>query len=98
MKKVLIISYVFPPMAAVGGYRIIKFCKFLPQFGWQPVVLTVREGFNFAYDEQLLSQVDKSVRLYRSYNWEPLTWWDLRSSGKDHTSIPVSRSSRTLPR
>ena len=27
-------------MAAVGGYRIIKFCKFLPQFGLQPVVLT----------------------------------------------------------
>ena len=47
-KKVLIVSYVFPPMAAVGIYRVIKFCKYLPDFNWDPVVLTVRKGSNWS--------------------------------------------------
>jgi len=93
MKQVLMISYVFPPMAAVGGYRVIKFCKFLPEFGWQPTVLTVKKGFNFAYDQRLLEQVDSSVTVYRSRNLQPLTWWDLRSSGVDEPpEEPVSTS------
>ncbi len=89
MKKVLLISYVFPPMAAVGGYRTIKYCKFLPEFGWQPSVLTVRSGYNVAYDHALLDQIDSSVRVYRSGNWEPMSWWDRRSTPAD-TSAKVS--------
>ncbi|MBU0985586.1 MAG: glycosyltransferase [candidate division Zixibacteria bacterium] len=80
MKRVLMISYVFPPMAAVGGYRTIKYCKFLPEFGWQPSVLTVREGYNFSYDQALLDQVDRAVNIHRSGNLEPLVWWDMRSA------------------
>ncbi len=90
-KKVLMISYVFPPMAAVGGYRTIKFCKFLPAFGWQPSVLTVSHGYNTAYDQSLLDRIDPSVHIYRSGNLEPLTWWDLRSA-------PSSAVIETAPR
>lgn len=77
----LIVSYVFPPMAAVGGYRVIKFCKFLPRFDWVPVVLTVKEGFNYAYDYSLLDDIDPSLNVYRSHNFEPLVWWDRHRSG-----------------
>lgn len=89
-RKVLIVSYVFPPMAAVGGYRIIKFCKFLPRFQWIPVVLTVKKGFNYAYDYSLLDCLDPSLKVYRSPNLEPLVWWDrrssMRSTGGDKTT------------
>ena len=34
-------TYHFPPATAVGGIRPAKFAKFLPLFGWQPVVLTI---------------------------------------------------------
>ena len=40
-KKVLLIAYHFPPDAAVGGLRIQKFVKYLPDFGWTPFVLSV---------------------------------------------------------
>ena len=40
-KKVLLISYCFPPDNVVGAVRIGKFAKYLPEFGWEPVVLTV---------------------------------------------------------
>ena len=41
---VLVVSYYFPPDAAVGGKRIARFCKYLPQFGIKPIVLTVDES------------------------------------------------------
>lgn len=43
MKNVLLISYHFPPSTAVGGIRIANFAKYLGGFGWNPVVLTVKD-------------------------------------------------------
>ena len=41
MKKVLIITYYWPPAGGAGVQRVLKFAKYLPQFGWQPIILTV---------------------------------------------------------
>jgi glycosyl transferase family 4 len=41
--RILVASYHFPPDAAVGGLRIAKFVRFLPEFGWVPHVLTVED-------------------------------------------------------
>ncbi|MFZ2497815.1 hypothetical protein [Methanosarcina sp.] len=40
MKKILIISYYFPPDYEIGGLRISGLAKYLPYFGWEPVILT----------------------------------------------------------
>lgn len=40
MRKVLIISYSFPPRAGAGGNRIAGLVQYLPEFGWDPIVLT----------------------------------------------------------
>lgn len=42
MKKVLIISYYFPPENRIGALRSAEFAKHLPSFGWDPVILTRR--------------------------------------------------------
>ncbi len=42
MKKVLIISYFFPPRHSVASIRLEGLAKYLPQFGWEPVILTPR--------------------------------------------------------
>ena len=39
-RKVLLVSYTFPPQYDVSARRTAKLCKYLPQAGWQPVVLT----------------------------------------------------------
>src|SRR5690606_26242631 len=42
MRKALFIAMHFPPYATGSGYlRTLKFCEYLPQFGWEPVVLTM---------------------------------------------------------
>ena len=40
MKKVLIISYYFPPDPTIGSLRIKGLAKYLPEFGWEPIILT----------------------------------------------------------
>jgi hypothetical protein len=40
MKTVLIVSYLFPPVNTIGAVRIGKLAKYLPEFGWTPVILT----------------------------------------------------------
>jgi len=40
MKKVLIISNSYPPLNLIGSLRIAKFVKYLPDFGWEPIVFT----------------------------------------------------------
>lgn len=41
MKRVLIVSYRFPPQPYIGSLRAGKFAKYLPEFGWEPIILTV---------------------------------------------------------
>lgn len=41
MKRVLMIAYHFPPLAGSSGIqRTLRFAKYLPEFGWTPMVLT----------------------------------------------------------
>ena len=42
MRKLLMIVYNFPPLTTSGMYRSLQFARFLPSFGWEPVVLTIR--------------------------------------------------------
>lgn len=72
MKKVLIIAYDFPPMRTGGVYRPLKFAKYLPQFGWQPVILTVKNYPREFMDETLLDQLPPGIRIKRACSWEPI--------------------------
>jgi len=42
MKKVLIISFYFPPRKSIGSIRMRGLAKYLPRFGWEPTILTAR--------------------------------------------------------
>jgi len=80
MKRALLVSYVYPPMAAVGGQRIVYFCKYLKRYGWEPVVLTVKTGVNISWDSSLLEKV-RETRVYRSVTFEPVLRRELSQSG-----------------
>lgn len=71
MKKVLIITYYFPPSGGPGVQRVLKFVKYLPDFGWQPVVLTVQDGDFPARDESLLAEIPPHATVYRTKIFEP---------------------------
>lgn len=73
-KKLLIVTYVFPPFAAVGVYRILKFCKYLPDFGISPVILTPSRPNTMARDEGLMAQVPHYVPVHHTPTFEPFRW------------------------
>jgi glycosyltransferase involved in cell wall biosynthesis len=43
--KLLMIAYNFPPDSEVGARRVAGLCRYLPEFGIRPIVLTVEERF-----------------------------------------------------
>ena len=45
MKQLLVIAYHFYPDREIGAVRSVKFAKYLPGFGWHPVVLTVNQKY-----------------------------------------------------
>ncbi len=71
MRKVLIITYYFPPAGGAGVQRTLKFVKYLREFGWEPVVLTAKNADYPAVDATLLQEVPEGVAVYRAPLFEP---------------------------
>jgi glycosyltransferase involved in cell wall biosynthesis len=72
MKKVLIISHAFPPSAGSGVIRTLKFVKYLPENGWFPVILTLKERYNSKKDFSMQREIPEGVKVYRTNIWDPL--------------------------
>lgn len=85
MKKVLIITYYWPPSGGAGVQRWLKFAKYLPEFGWQPVILTVDPEYA-SYpqrDESLFAEVDSHCLVYTSKSFELYNLYKLISGKKE---------------
>jgi len=66
--RVLIVAYHFPPQAESSGYlRSLKFCRYLPEFGWQPSVLTVHPRAYERTNPSQLREIPDSVRVRRAF-------------------------------
>jgi hypothetical protein len=68
MEKVLIITYYWPPSGGAGVQRWLKFCKYLPEFGVEPIVLTVKKE-DAAYpiiDKSFEKDISSDLRIYKT--------------------------------
>lgn len=72
--RILMITYAFPPTAYVGGFRTLKYCKYLRDHGWLPIVLTIDPKDVAHRDEKLLDQLPNYVEVYRTYDVDPAKW------------------------
>jgi glycosyltransferase involved in cell wall biosynthesis len=85
MNKVLIITYYWPPGSGAGVQRWLKFAKYLPASGWEPVIISVDPEFAAypAIDKTLLSEVSPDLKVYRT---RATDWF--RIYNRDKTKIP----------
>lgn len=71
MKKVLIITYYWPPSGGSGVQRWLKFTKYLREFGWEPIIYTVENGEFPIIDTSLEKDVPEGITVLRQPIWEP---------------------------
>ncbi len=70
MKKVLIISYYWPPNGGTGVQRWIHFAKYLKDLNWDVTIFTPINSESVVDDHALLQRV-KEIKVVHSHIWEP---------------------------
>ncbi len=73
MKRVLIITYYWPPNGGAGVYRWLKFAKYLPQHGWTPVVYTPQDPELVAHDPSLQRDIAADLEVIKRPITEPFS-------------------------
>jgi glycosyltransferase involved in cell wall biosynthesis len=71
LKKVLIITYYWPPSGGAGVQRWVKFVKYLCEFGWEPVVYTPSNPENPVEDNSLFKDIPANIEVIKTPIWEP---------------------------
>jgi glycosyltransferase involved in cell wall biosynthesis len=101
VKSVLIIAYFFPPVGLVGVQRPLKFAKYLPSFGWRPVVMTPKRPLADYYDHTFLEEIPPEAAVFRTASFDPARWYVSvkarlfgRSRGEGSTEAKASTGRR----
>lgn len=71
MKKVLVISYYSPPVSNMATQRLSRFLKYMPRYGWYPIILTVKP--NQTYNEDFVQDpcgLPSNIRVYYTKSLE----------------------------
>ena len=81
-KKVLIVTYYWPPAGGPGVQRWLKFANYLPEFGISPVVYVPKDPNYPILDKQLMAEVSPEVQVIRRKIVEPTRWLRKLSPGR----------------
>jgi glycosyltransferase involved in cell wall biosynthesis len=68
--KILIISYLFPPMGGIAVQRVLSLCKYLPEAGFEVHVLRAANAAGPVYDPGLLRRVPQSTTIHNAFTPE----------------------------
>jgi glycosyltransferase involved in cell wall biosynthesis len=70
-RRVLVVAYNFPPVGGVGILRTLKYVTYLPDSGWEPIVLTARNPGVAMRDEDSERTLPPGLRVERAFSPEP---------------------------
>ncbi len=95
MKKVLILTYYWPPSGGAGVQRWLKFVKYLHNFGWEPIVYTAENGEMPVIDLSLEKDIPKNITVLKTKIWEPYSFYKTFIGRKKEDKINASFLSET---
>ena len=91
MKKVLVVTYYWPPSGGPGVQRVLKYCKYLPQYGWEPIILTVSDG-DFPVIDNSLSKEITNLKIYKASSFSFHKVFNLLNKEKNTPTYQLSSS------
>ncbi|MBS1682684.1 MAG: glycosyl transferase family 1 [Bacteroidetes bacterium] len=71
LKKVLIITYYWPPAGGIAVQRWVKFAKYLREYDWEPVIYTVSNGNYRLLDHSKSNETPAGTQIIKRPIWEP---------------------------
>ncbi len=87
--RALIVAYHFPPQAGSSGLlRSLKFCRYLPEFGWMPTVLTINPRGYERTDESQLAEIPSFVKVIRAFGLDSRRHLSVRGRYLRATALP----------
>lgn len=86
-KRVLIITYYWPPSGGAGVQRWLKFTKYLRQYGWEPVIYTPSNPEAPAEDNSLFKDIPEGIEILKTEIWEPYTYYKKFIGQKSHEKV-----------
>jgi len=95
MKRVLVIAYYWPPSGGSGVQRWVKFCKFLPQEGWEPVVFAPENADYPSLDPSFEAELPENLEVLRGRIWEPYTAYRKLTGAKSTQVTEISSGKKT---
>ncbi|MFZ5516984.1 MAG: glycosyltransferase family 4 protein [Candidatus Zhuqueibacterota bacterium] len=90
MKKFLFITYYFPPAGGPSVQRIIRIIQHMTGNGWEPVVLTVKNGDYTSLDSSLEKVIPSQVKIIRTEIFEPYNFYRAFLGKKKDEKIPLA--------
>ena len=87
MRKVLIISYYWPPAGGISVHRSLKFAKYLRKFGWEPVVYVPSNANYPYYDEGNLKDIPENLTILTRPIKEPFKIFKILSGRGKNESL-----------
>ncbi|MDD2634633.1 MAG: glycosyltransferase [Bacteroidales bacterium] len=82
MKKVLIISYYWPPSGGIGVHRCLKFVKYLQDYGWEPIVYAPENAQYPYFDETNYKHIPENITILKRKIFEPFNLFKKLSGRK----------------
>ncbi|OAV44292.1 hypothetical protein [Lewinella sp. 4G2] len=70
-KRVLIITYYWPPSGGITVLRCLKIAKYLRDYGWEPVIYTAKDAHYPTIDPSNEKDVPEGLEIIRQPIWEP---------------------------
>ena len=71
MKKILIITYYWPPQGGVGVHRWLKLTKYLYRHNCEPIIYTPKNGMSPLEDNSLLDELPDRLQIIKKNIFEP---------------------------
>jgi glycosyltransferase involved in cell wall biosynthesis len=82
VKKVLIITYYWPPCGGIGVLRCLKLAKYLRNYGWEPIIYTADKAQYPSFDQGNFKDIPEKLTVLRQPIFEPYGFY------KQFTGLP----------